>query len=458
MDFRTARADSLVVTSAPAPSPASAPMPAPRARFAWAGRNFRIQTAATVVSGLGNAAAPIATAFAVLQAGGTATQVGYVTAARLVPLVLFLLIGGALADRIPRHRVMVAANLFNALSQAVLAALVLAGTTPLWSLLLCAAAGGAGQAFYAPASEGMIMESVAAADAGKAFSVYRMALNGSQIGGAALGGAMAAAVGPGWVLLVDAAGFAVAGSLRALLKVEQLRPDVARPGLVHELRLGWREFVSRRWLWAVVLQFSLMIACVAAVEAVYGPVVAARRFGGADAWGLAMAALGIGMLAAGLLMARWQPRRLLLVGNLGVFLFALPALTLAAGAGLPVLIAAMFVSGCGVTVFGVNWMVAMQQEIPAEMFSRVSAYDHFGSIALTPLGTALAGPAAEALGLDGALWTCALVTVALAVVVLAVPEVRRLTRRTSAPVAGSPAPAPAPAPVPAAVPATADAR
>ncbi|MFD9125604.1 MFS transporter [Kitasatospora sp. NPDC059571] len=353
------------MTSAPTLPPAP-PFPAPPAPrpFAWAGRNFRIQTAATVVAGLGNAAAPIATAFAVLEAGGTTTEVGYVTAARLVPLVLFLLVGGALADRIPRHRVMVGANLFNALSQTVLAALVLAGGAPLWSLLLCAAAGGAGQAFYAPASEGMIMESVAAADAGRAFSVYRMALNGSQIGGAAFGGALAAAAGPGWVLLLDAAGFAVAGSLRALLKVEQLRPDAARPGLVHELRLGWREFVSRRWLWAVVLQFSLMIACVGAVEAVYGPVVAARRFGGADAWGLAMAALGIGMVAAGLLMARWQPRRLLLVGNVGVFLFAVPALALASGADLPVLIAAMFVSGCGVTVFGVNWMVAMQQEIP----------------------------------------------------------------------------------------------
>ncbi|WP_431677494.1 MFS transporter [Kitasatospora sp. KL5] len=411
------------MTSASSPTPA-APRP-----FAWAGRNFRIQTAATVVSGLGNAGAPIATAFAVLEAGGTATEVGWVTAARLVPLVLFLLVGGALADRLPRHHVMVAANLFNALSQAVLAALVLGGATPLWALLLLSAAGGAGQAFYAPASEGMIMESVAAEHAGKAFSVYRMAMNGAQIGGAALGGALTAAVGPGWVLLLDAAGFALAGGLRIFLKVDATPRDAAHSGgLVHELRLGWREFASRRWLWAVVLQFSFVVACVGAVETVYGPVVAAQRFGGARAWGLAMAAFGIGMVAAGLLMTRWQPRRILLVGNWGVFLFALPALALAVRAGLPLLVAAMFVSGAGVTVFGVNWMVALQQEVPPEMFSRVSAYDHLGSIALTPLGTAMAGPAAEALGLGGALWACAVGTLALAAAVLVVPEVRRLTR------------------------------
>ncbi|MEU2628549.1 MFS transporter [Kitasatospora sp. NPDC007106] len=417
---------------ADAPTGPSAPRP-----FAWAGRNFRIQTAATVVSGLGNAAAPIATAFAVLEAGGSTTEVGWVTAARLVPLVLFLLVGGALADRLPRHHVMVAANLFNAISQAVLAALVLSGAPPVWALVLLSATGGAGQAFYAPASEGMIMESVAAEHAGKAFSVYRMAMNGAQIGGAALGGALTAAVGPGWVLVLDAVGFAVAGGLRVFLKVSPAPRDAAHEsGLVHELRLGWREFASRRWLWAVVLQFSVVVACVGAVETVYGPVVADLRFGGARAWGVAMAAFGIGMVAAGVLMTRWQPRRILLTGNGGVFLFALPGLALAARTELPVLVAAMFVSGAGVTVFGVNWMVALQQEIPSEMFSRVSAYDHLGSIALTPLGTAMAGPAADALGLDGALWTCALVTLALAAAVLVVPEVRQLSR---------PLPGPAPA-------------
>ncbi|WP_405014303.1 MFS transporter [Kitasatospora sp. NBC_01539] len=427
------------MTAAPAPA---APAPAAPRPLAWAGRNFRIQTAATVVSGLGNAAAPIATAFAVLETGGSTADVGYVTAARTVPLVVFLLVGGALADRMPRHHVMVAANLFNAVSQAVLALLVLTGSTSLWALVALSAAGGAGQAFYAPASEGMIMSSVAAEHADRAFSVYRMAMNGSQIGGAALGGALTAAIGPGWVLLLDAGGFALAGALRVLLRVERRTDDTARPGMVHELRLGWREFASRRWLWAVVLQFSVVVACISAVETVYGPVVAAQRFGGARAWGAAMAAFGIGMLVSGVLTARRQPRRILLVGNWGVFLFALPALALALRAGLPVLVAAMFVSGAGVTVFGVNWMVALQQEVPAAMFSRVSAYDHLGSIALTPLGTALAGPAADALGLDGALWTCAVGTLALAAAVLAVPEVRRLTR--ALPTTG---PAPGPAPV-----------
>ncbi|WP_441248662.1 MFS transporter [Kitasatospora sp. McL0602] len=400
---------------------------------AWADRTYRIQTTATVVSGLGNAAAPIATAFAVLAIGGGTTEIGYVTAARLVPTVLFLLIGGALADRLPRHHVMVAANLFNALSQAVLAVLVLGGGVRLWELLLLSAAGGAGQAFYQPASLGVIVQSVPPEHAGKAFSVYRMALNGAQIGGAALGGALTAAFGPGWVLAIDAAGFAVAAGMRVFLRIEAApAADGGGHGMLHELREGWREFASRRWLWAIVLQFAVVMACVEATETVYGPVAAQRHLGGARDWGLAMAAFGIGMVVTGLPMAAWRPRRILLAGNYGVFLFACPALALATTAPLPVLATAMFAAGAGVTLFGVNWMIALQQEIPTELFSRVSAYDSLGSIVLAPVGTALAGPAADALTLTGALWTCALLTLLLAALALTVPEVRTLGRPATA--------------------------
>jgi len=98
-----------------------------RRRPVWAGRNYSLLTAAAVVTNLGSHGALIAAAFAVLGAGGDGGDVGLVAAARTLPLVLFLLIGGAVADRLPRHRVMVAANVLNCVSQAAFAALVLAG-------------------------------------------------------------------------------------------------------------------------------------------------------------------------------------------------------------------------------------------------------------------------------------------------------------------------------------------
>ncbi|WP_280693138.1 MULTISPECIES: MFS transporter [unclassified Kitasatospora] len=417
-----------------------------RARpLSWAGRDYLIQTGATVVGGLGNAGAPIATAFALLRMGGGAAEIGYVTGARLAAIVLFLLIGGALADRLPRHRVMVAANLGNALSQALLAALVLTGSARLWQVVLLAAANGIGQAFYAPAAEGMIMESVEQEQAPRAFALFRTALNSSLIAGAALGGALVAVVGPGWVLALDAATLAAAGALRVLLRdpapagPPQQRagdPEASReaaPGMLADLREGWREFTSRRWLWAVVVQYGVVNACLIAAESVLGPIVADQRLGGPRPWGLVNAAMGAGLVAGGLLMVRWQPRRLLLAGTFGILLFAAPAATLAAGASLTTIGCAMFASGVGGTVYGVCWMIALQQEIPAASFSRVAAYDWCGSVALAPVGTAAAAPLAGGLGLNGALWACAGGMTLLSLLVLAVPEVRRLARASALP-------------------------
>ncbi|MDT0458526.1 MFS transporter [Streptomyces sp. DSM 41527] len=402
------------------------------ARPAWAGRNFLLLTGATVIANLGSSGALIAGAFAVLAAGGSATDVGLVAAARTVALVLFLLLGGAVADRLPRHRVMVAANALSCVSQGLFALLVLTGEPRLWQMAVLAALGGTGQAFFAPASEGMVLASVSGDQAGRAFAVFRMGMNGANIGGTALGGALVAAVGPGWVLAVDSASFAVAGLLRAFLDVDKVAVRAPKGGVLHDLRDGWREVVSRPWLWTVVVQFSLVNAVVSAAEAVYGPLVAEQHLGGPEPWGLALAAFGAGTVGGALMMTRLTPRRLLLTGSLCVFPLALPSAALAVplpATGLGVI---MFGTGIAVEVFSVAWMTALHQEIPEEKFSRVSSYDWLGSLAMVPLATALAGPVQDLIGRQGALWGCSAVIVLLTAAVLCVPDVRRLTRRTGA--------------------------
>ncbi|MFJ3927569.1 MFS transporter [Streptomyces sp. NPDC090022] len=410
------------------------PAPAPRSRLArrrpaWAGRNYSLLTGAAVVTNLGSHGALIAAAFAVLEAGGSSGDVGLVAAARTLPLVLFLLVGGALADRLPRHRVMVAANALNCVSQAAFAALVLLGEPRLWQMMLLTALCGTGTAFFNPAAEGMLLSSVSGEHANRAFALFRMAMNGAGIGGAALGGAMVAALGPGWVLAVDAAAFAFAGALRAFLDVGDVAARAPGGGLLADLREGWAEFRSRPWLWGIVLQFAVVVAVVGAAEAVYGPLVARDHLGGPAPWGYAMGAFGLGTLAGALLMMRWKPRRLLLVGTLCVFPLALPSAALAVPLPAWGLCAVMFLTGTAIEVFGVNWMTTLHQEIPEDKFSRVSAYDWFGSVSMLPLATALAGPAESAFGRSGALWGCAGLVVLATALVLLVPDVRRITRR-----------------------------
>ncbi|MFF7163265.1 MFS transporter [Streptomyces sp. NPDC008086] len=409
----------------------------PSRRPSWAGRNYSLLTASAFVTNLGSHGALIAAAFAVLEAGGDGGDVGLVAASRTLPLVLFLLIGGAVADRLPRHRVMVAANALNCVSQAAFAVLVLTGEARLWQMMLLTALGGAGQAFFSPAAEGMLLSSVQGEQASRAFAVFRMAMQGAAVGGAALGGAMVAAIGPGWVLAADAAAFAVAGSLRAFLDVSHIPARAPGGGMLADLRDGWREFAGRPWLWGVVVQFSIANAVVAAADAVYGPLVARDHLGGAGPWGLALGFFGAGTVAGALLMTRWKPRRLLLAGTLCVFPLALPSAALAVPVPVTVLCTVMFLTGVTLEVFGVSWMTALHQEIPEEKLSRVAAYDWFGSVALVPLATALAGPAETAFGRTPALWGCAAVVVIVTAAVLCVPDVRNLRRRTKPVAAGT---------------------
>ncbi|MCF3179179.1 MFS transporter [Streptomyces polychromogenes] len=423
--------------------PTDSPTTAARRLPSWAGRNYTLLTGAAVVTNLGSHGALIASAFAVMDAGGSGGDVGLVAAARTLPLVLFLLVGGAIADRLPRHRVMVAANALNCLSQAAFAVLVLTGDPQLWQMMLLTALCGTGTAFFNPAAEGMLLSSVSGEHSNRAFALFRMAMNGAGIGGAALGGALIAAIGPGWVLAVDAAAFAVAGALRAFLDVGHIAERAPGGGLLADLREGWVEFRSRAWLWSIVLQFSVVVAVVGAAESVYGPLVARDRLGGPAPWGVALAFFGVGTIAGAVLMMLWKPRRLLLVGTLCVFPLALPSAGLAVPLPTWGLCAVMFASGAAVEVFGVNWMTTMHQEIPEEKFSRVSAYDWFGSLSLLPLATALAGPAETVFGRAPALWGCAALVIVPTALVLLVPEVRRITRK---PVPAKPAAGHAPAP------------
>jgi hypothetical protein len=85
--------------------------------------------------------------------------------------------------------------------------------------------------------------------------------------------------------------------------------------------------------------------------------------------------------------------------------------------------------GAGAEMFEVNWSTALQEQVPAELLSRVSSYDALGSYALSPLGTILAGPATLLVGLTATLAGSGVLIVASAVCVLCVAEVRHLTRR-----------------------------
>ena len=180
---------------------------------------FRLLVTGRAVTMLGNAVAPIALAFAVLDLTGSKTDLGLILFCREIPLVVFLLVGGILADRIPRNRVMMGANVASAAAQASAAALLITGNAEVWQLAALAAVNGGASAFFFPASAGVVPQTVPASLLQQANALLQLAMNTAMIAGAALAGFLVAGVGPGWALAVDAATYLLAAGCVALMRL-----------------------------------------------------------------------------------------------------------------------------------------------------------------------------------------------------------------------------------------------
>jgi MFS family permease len=391
-------------------------------------REFRRLFAGRTISMAGSAMAPVALAFAVLDLTGSTTDLGLVLAAREIPTVAFILFGGVWADRLPRHRVMVASNLLSGASQAAAAALLISGGARIWQLAALAAVNGSSSAFFFPASTGVVPQTVPQPMLQQANAALRLSLNATNIVGAAIGGILVAATSPGWAIAIDAASY---GAAAACIGAMNLPGGVRVEGstVLHELREGWQDFWSRTWLWAIVLQFAIVNAVETGSVNVLGPAVAKKHLGGAGAWGGVLAAISLGLVLTGVVMLRWRPRRILRTATFGIFPMVLPLVALAWPAPLAVVIVAGFLAGAGVEVFGVLWDTAMQQEIPGEKLSRLSSYDALGSFVLTPVGLAVAGPLGAAIGLRRTFLGSAVLIVVATALVLVSDDVRTLARR-----------------------------
>jgi hypothetical protein len=336
---------------------------------------------------------------------------------------------------VPRNVVMVGANVLSGAAQGAVAALLLLGHAELWELVALQVARGVATAFFFPASSSIVPHTVPQVELQQANALLRLSQNATTIAGSVAAGALVATIGPGWAIGFDAATYLASAAILARMRVRGPTP-ASRPSFVRELADGWREFASRTWLWVVVVASAVENLVWVGSIAVLGPVVAKESLGGAAAWGGVLGAVGLGLLAGGLVALSWRPARPLLVGVLLCCGDPLLVGALALPAALPALIAVGVLAGFGLEIFAVSWITTVQERIPDEMLARVSSYDALGSFVFIPVGLVLAGPAADALGVSGALWVAAGVSLATILGALASRDVRRLrslpvtTRRT----------------------------
>jgi MFS family permease len=390
--------------------------------------DFRYLFSGRVTSLLGSAIAPIALAFAVLDLTGSPTSLGIVLAARSLPQVVFMLVGGVVADRWPRQLVMVGANALSGTAQAAVALLLLLGVAEVWHLVALEVVAGASAAFFFPASSGIVPQTVPPRMLQEANALLRISMSSTTIFGAAAGGVLVAAVGSGWALAFDAGTYFAAAFLLGRIAIPR-SARIRGANMVAELRDGWREFRSRTWLWTIVVAFGFMNAAHSGASNVLGPAIAREELGGAAAWGAILAAQAAGLVAGGLLMLWLRPRRILLVACAAMALLLPGMLLLSVAAPVAVIAAGYLLAGVGIEIFGVFWDMSLQQNIPQEKLSRVYSYDALGSFVLIPLGLVAAGPLAAAIGTHETLWAAAAVIALGTLGMLAVRDVRTLERK-----------------------------
>lgn len=398
-------------------------------RHAFNSAAFRNLFFARLLTVLGNGIAPIALAFAVLDIGGSAADLGIVVAARSFFNVAFLLVGGVLADRYSRRLVLFSSSITAALSQAIVAWLVLDGTASITWLALLGTVNGAAAGIALPASSAMVPQTVPTKNLRQANAFIQLSIYAGTVIGASLGGILTSAVGPGWGLAIDALGFAAAAPLYALIRINSAQRCESQTNIVQDLRDGWKEFISRAWVWTIVAQFTVVNAAFSGVVMILGPIVADNSFG-RSGWGLIVAAQSVGLIVGSFIALRWRPRRDLFIGVMLVALCAVPIVLLSLVSSTVMLMGAFFIAGVGFGQFGVAWAQSLQTHIPPEKLARVYAYDAMGSFIAIPAGELAAGPLAMQYGTGPVLQVSAVAVVVATIAATLVPAIRKLTNET----------------------------
>lgn len=389
-------------------------------------RNFRWYFFADAVNLAGSAMSSVALAFAVLSVSSSATALGAVLAANTVPLILFLLFGGVIADRLPRVLIVRVGNVAAALTQGTAAYLVITGQAHLWMLIVLEALNGVVLAVLFPALQGMFPQLVPHGMLQEANLLQSMARGALRVVGPTLSAWLVVTVGAGWALAFDALTWLASAVLLAWVSIPPPSRETSH-SMLSELREGWSVFRGTTWLWGVVVVFSILNAIHIGAWSTLGPPRAKETFG-AQGWGLVLSAESIGLLVTTVVLLRRRLARPLRTGMVGIAAVGPALFMLGAYPHLWAVAVAAFVAGAGIEVFSLGWQLAMQENVEERMLSRAYSYDALGSFVAMPIGQLAYGPLALHFGYTGVLVVSGIAYSLLALLTLGSRSIRSLGR------------------------------
>jgi MFS family permease len=364
-------------------------------------RNFCIYFAGRAVSAVGDSFYAVALILAVLQSTHSVTSGAMVLLAGTVPVVILTLIGGTLSDRLPRNRVMLSSDLMRSATQFVMAALLFRSNPPLWALMVTQFCYGAGDAFFDPASTGLLPQIVASEDLPAANSVLQLSSNGALVVGPAAAGITIAFAGAPLAVAFDAVSFLASAISLYFLTVPKGGLSLASDSILDQLKAGFVELRGRQWVVVTACYLAFLAFAFNGPIFALGPAAALARLGGPSAWSLMLSAFGIGLISGSLVALRLLRTKGALgwayLGNLGV----VPMLALLGTSHSKwLVVGSSALAGLSVAAFGVTYPTLLQQTVPKEKMSRVGSYFWLARVAPMPLALAIVGPLSARFGIS----------------------------------------------------------
>jgi MFS family permease len=372
----------------------------PRITRALQSRNFRLFFSGQSVSLVGTWITRIATSWLVYRLTGSALLLGLVGFCGQIPTLVLAPIAGVLVDRWDRHRILVVTQVLSMLQSAALAVLTLTGRITVMDILVLQVAQGIINAFDTPARQSFVVQMVEQReDLPNAIALNSSMVNASRILGPSIGGIIIAAVGEGWCFAIDAVSYlAVIASLMAMQVVRRpLAIRTTRMG--EELATGFRyvfRFLPVRWALLLLSLVSIM----GMPYTVLMPAISATVLhGGAHTLGFLMTASGVGALVGALYLAsRHSVVGLgrLMVLSTAAFGAGLVCFSFSRTLWLSLLVLPVVGAGMMVTMAATNTII--QTVVPEELRGRVMAFYTMAFLGTAPIGSLLAGVAADRIG------------------------------------------------------------
>lgn len=389
-------------------------------------RDFRLLWTGQTLSLLGTFVSNIAYPFQILQLGGSALELGLLVSLYAGSSLVFLLIGGAAADRVPRRTLIVVTELAGGATIGIVAILGFAGGLQIWHLYVSYALFGATSAFSVPALGAIIPELVPEEILVPGNAVQGLSRQGARVAGPVVGGLLVATAGPPAAFAFDAVTFFVSAGAVALTRARPVASQAAR-SILGEIREGIGFVFSVQWLWVTIFGWSLIVAAFIGAVVVALPLLVTRVLGGgAEMYGFISAAVGVGEAIGATAIAQVRIRRtglvMYLFGTLsGVAFFIYGLVPTVPGA-----LAASAIQGLSFACFGVLWVTALQVNVPRRLLGRVTSVDYFGGGLLAPIAPIGAAFLAQSQGPAFVFVVAGAITVVLTLAALLLPSIRDL--------------------------------